>query len=247
MAAAFGSVLGPCDVAVTLADNGMDVAVKAERKAVERRVAALVELFRSHNLVRLSVNGDEVAQREKPMVKVANSRLNLPSGSFLQATKRGEEVLVAAVMESLPRTKHILDLFSGVGTFTLPMASRARVTAYDLDKPAIAALLDAARNTQGLKPIEAQVRNLFTAPLTPQELKGYDCVVIDPPRAGAEAQVKALARSDVENLTYVSCDPTSFARDARILMEGGFSLESLAPIDQFKWTAHVELVGVFRR
>jgi 23S rRNA (uracil1939-C5)-methyltransferase len=171
----------------------------------------------------------------------------LPVGTFLQATRAGEQALVRLVLQSLPKVKSVADLFSGLGTFTFSLAEKAKVHAIDSDKPAVAALEQGVRHTQGLKPITAEVRNLFNAPLTTQELAVFDAVILDPPRAGAEAQCRMIAKSKLRHVTYVSCDPQSFARDASLLAGAGFVLDELTPVDQFKYTAHVEMVGVFKR
>jgi len=248
IAASFGPVLGPCDVALTSAANGIDVSVRAERKAVEKRFAALTEIFHLHGLLRLSVNGDTYGMKGQPVVKVGLAEVPLPLQSFLQATSAGEEALAKLVMASSPKkAKHVADLFSGLGTFAFHLAEELKVTAIDSDKPAIEALQKGMRAAQGLKPIKAEVRNLFNAPLTVMELKDFDWVVMDPPRAGAEAQSRLLAKSPVKHVTSVSCDVQTFARDARILIDGGLVLKAVTPVDQFKWTAHVEVVGVFAR
>ena len=248
IAASFGSVLGPCDVALTAAANGIDVLVRAERKAVEKRFAALTELFHLNGLLRLSVNGETYGMQSQPVVRVGRVDVPLPLQSFLQATIAGEEALAKLVLASHPKkAKHVADLFSGLGTFTFHLAEDLAVTAIDSDKPAIEALQKGMRAAQGLKPVEAVVRNLFNAPLTVMELKDFDWVVMNPPRAGAEAQSRTLAKSAVKHVTSVSCDVQSFARDAGILIDGGFALKSVTPVDQFKWTAHVEVVGVFAR
>jgi len=163
------------------------------------------------------------------------------------ATAMAEQVLAKLVIEGVGAAKSVVDLFCGLGPFSLRLAERARVTAMDSDREAIAALQKAVRLVQGLKPIDAKSRDLFRDPLAPVELKGFDAVVFDPPRAGAEAQAKELARSAVKTVIAVSCEPRTFARDAAILVGGGYRLETVTPVDQFAWSTHVEVVGVFRR
>jgi 23S rRNA (uracil1939-C5)-methyltransferase len=247
IAAAFGPSLGDCDVALTAADNGVDVSIKAERQAVQRRLGQLSTLFTDLKLLRLSINGEVFSTRAQPVVAMGTAQVPLPVGTFLQATRAGEQALVRLVLQSLPKVKSVADLFSGLGTFTFSLAEKAKVHAIDSDKPAIAALEQGVRHTQGLKPITAEVRNLFNAPLTTQELAVFDAVILDPPRAGAEAQCRMIAKSKLRHVTYVSCDPQSFARDASLLAGAGFVLDELTPVDQFKYTAHVEMVGVFKR
>jgi 23S rRNA (uracil1939-C5)-methyltransferase len=182
-----------------------------------------------------------------PAVKIGRSLVELPVGSFLQATQKAEETLAELVISAVGKAKHVADLFCGVGPFALRLAETARVHAADSDKPATAALAKAVRFTQGLKPVTTLARDLFRDPLAPAELQPFDAVVFDPPRAGAEAQAKELARSKVKAVVAVSCEPKTFARDAAILIAGGYRLESVTPVDQFAWSAHVEVVGVFRR
>ena len=171
----------------------------------------------------------------------------LPSGSFLQATAMAEATLAKLVLDGVGSAKSVADLFCGLGPFTLRLAERAKVFAADADKPAILALQKAVRHTQGLKPVTAVTRDLFREAMVPVELNGYDAVVFDPPRAGAEAQARELAKSKVKTVVAVSCEPRTFARDAAILVAGGYRLETVTPVDQFAWSTHVEVVGVFRR
>jgi 23S rRNA (uracil1939-C5)-methyltransferase len=170
----------------------------------------------------------------------------LPPGAFQQATAEGEAVLARLVLEHAGNAKAVADLFCGVGPFALRLAERARVVAADGDAAAIAALQQAAR-TPGLKPIEAEARDLFRRPFAPDELKPFDAVVFDPPRQGAEAQARQLAASKVPLVVAVSCNAATFARDARILAGGGYRLTAVTPVDQFRYSAHVEIVGRFER
>jgi 23S rRNA (uracil1939-C5)-methyltransferase len=171
----------------------------------------------------------------------------LPPGCFLQATAAGEAALAALVTESCGEANQVADLFAGVGPFALRLAERMRVTAVDSDQAAIAALKRAAETTPGLKPVVTEIRDLFRRPLIAAELKRHDCVVFDPPRQGAEAQARALAASAVPVIIAVSCNPTTFARDARILIDGGYRLTRVTPVDQFRYSFHVELVALFER
>jgi 23S rRNA (uracil1939-C5)-methyltransferase len=145
------------------------------------------------------------------------------------------------------KVKTAADLFCGVGAFTFPLAARAKVSAFDGDKSAIEALAAAVKKASGLKPISARVRDLFREPLSALELNEHDAIVIDPPRAGAEAQSQRLAKSKVKTVVAVSCNPATLARDARHLVDGGYKIESVTPVDQFVYSAHVEVVAVFRR
>jgi 23S rRNA (uracil1939-C5)-methyltransferase len=178
---------------------------------------------------------------------MGSANVALPPGSFLQATVAGEEALAAQVAEHCKRSKNIADLFCGVGPFALRLAARAKVAAFDSDAGAVLALQKAATSTSGLKPVKAETRDLFRRPLMPSELRDYDTVVFDPPRQGAQAQATQLAASKVPTIVAVSCNVTSFARDAKILIEGGYRIDGVTPVDQFRHTPHVELVARFKR
>ncbi len=180
LAAAFGPPLGACDVAVTAADNGLDVSVKAERSIVLRRLGALNEIVQTFGILRLSVNGEIHTALTAPVVNIGKAQVPLPTTSFLQATAMGEVVLAQLVVDAVKSAKHVADLFCGVGPFAVRIAEKAKVYAADSDKPAIAGLQVAVRNTQGLKPVDAQARDLFREPLTPLELKPFDAVVLGP-------------------------------------------------------------------
>ncbi len=242
-----GSKLGDCDVALTATDNGLDVAVKVERKIAEEQLPKLAGLVAELNLLRLTVNGSLVATHGMPTIAMGKGLVHLPPGSFLQATKLGEETLAGLVLAAIGRAKSVADLFCGIGPFALRIANTAKVMALDTDKAAIAGLAQAVRLTPGIKPLKTEVRDLMREPVVVSELKEFDAVVFDPPRAGAEAQARQLAKSAVKTVVAVSCDPASFARDAEILISGGYRLKTVTAVDQFKYTSHVETVGVFSR
>lgn len=244
LAQALHALAGDGDVSITATDTGLDIAVKSERKPKPEAIAAFAQ---AHRLARLAWNGEVRFMAQPPAVKMGKSLVELPVGSFLQATQNAEETLAELVVAAIGPAKSVADLFCGVGPFALRLAQTAKVFAADSDKPATAALAKAVRFTQGLKPVTTLARDLFRDPLAPIELQPYDAVVFDPPRAGAEAQTKELARSKVKTVVAVSCEPKTFARDAAILIAGGYRLESVTPVDQFVWSAHVEVVGVFRR
>jgi 23S rRNA (uracil1939-C5)-methyltransferase len=167
---------------------------------------------------------------------------------FLQAVPEAERLMIDLVVAALPKkAKRVGDLFSGLGTFTFPLAKRVQVSAFDSDRRAIEGLQAATRRTTGLKPIEARVRDLFREPLSPKELDAFDAVVLDPPRAGAAEQSERLARSKVPVVIAVSCAPATLARDARTLIDAGFKMGPVVPIDQFLYSPHIEAVTVFRR
>lgn len=182
---------------------------------------------------------------EAPTVTFDGVAVALPPAAFLQATPDGEQALVSAVSMITAGAGRIADLFAGLGTFSLPLSARAQVMAIDAAGSAIEALGQAARRHQ--RPLLAQHRDLFRAPLDPKELSKFDAVVLDPPRASARAQAEALAQSTVPRIAMVSCNPNSFARDARILVDGGYRLTGLWPVGQFRWSIHVELAARFER
>jgi 23S rRNA (uracil1939-C5)-methyltransferase len=200
-----------------------------------------------HDLARLSVHGELLVERRRPAVAMGRSHVVPPPGGFLQATAAGEEALASRVVAACAGARRIADLFSGCGPFTLRLAEGADVHAVETEAAALAALDRAARETTGLRQITTERRDLFRRPLLGPELDRFDAVVLDPPRAGAEAQVRQLAASRVPLAIMVSCDPGTYARDASILIGAGFVLDETVPIDQFKWGAPLELLGVFRR
>ena len=236
----------PLDIQVTASDVGLDIDVRGSGPLGARHTAALARLAPTHRMARLTRHGELIVQRAAPTVRMGKADVMLPPGAFLQATAEGEATLARQVSEYVAKAKNVADLFCGIGPFALRLAERARVTAADADAGAIAALREAAK-TPGLKPIAAEARDLFRRPLSPDELKSFDAVVFDPPRQGAEAQARQLAASRVPLLVAVSCKATTFARDASILVDGGYRLTSVTPVDQFRYSAHVEIVAAFRR
>ena len=237
----------PLDIQVTAASNGLDVDVRGSGTLTSAAIATLSTIAQQHNLARLTRHGELVLMRTPPTIEIGTARVTLPPGSFLQATTAGEEALAALVTGHCKRAKHIADLFCGVGPFALRLAAKARVTAFDSDAGAVAALAKAVTSASGLKPVKAEVRDLFRRPLVPQELRDYDTIVFDPPRQGAQALVKHLAASKIPVVVAVSCNVATFARDARVLIDGGYRLQNVTPVDQFRHTPHVELVARFSR
>ena len=209
----------PLDIQVTATDSGMDVDVRGSGPLNSRRTTALAGVAEKHKLARITRHGELVAQAAQPLLKIGRAHVPLPPGAFLQATAEGEATLARLVLEHVGTAKRVADLFCGIGTFALRLAEQARVTAADSEASAVKALERAAANTSGLKPVEAQTRDLFRRPFMAAELKAFDAVVFDPPRQGAEAQARELVKSAVPVVVAVSCDATTFARDARILIE----------------------------
>jgi 23S rRNA (uracil1939-C5)-methyltransferase len=237
----------PLDIQVTATDSGLDVDVRGSGPLSTTLITRLSQIAQQHRLARLTRHGELVLQRTPPVISIGAAEVALPPGAFLQATVAGEEMLAALVSEHCKRGKYIADLFCGVGPFALRLAAKSRVAAFDSDAGAVAALQKAATLTSGLKPVKAEARDLFRRPLMPQELRDYDTVVFDPPRQGAQAQATQLAASKIPVVVAVSCNITTFARDAKILIDGGYRIDGVTPVDQFRHTPHVELVASFRR
>lgn len=242
-----GSRKGEIAFALTLTDAGVEVAAKGGKAMDPALFEALADLARRHDLARLSWDGETVAAPRPASQTFCKARVTPPPGSFLQATAEGEAALVGAVREMVAGAGRIADLFAGCGTFALPLAEAAEVHAVEGEAAMLAALDKGWREAQGLKRVTHEARDLFRRPLLPDEIDRYDAVVIDPPRAGAEAQVREIAASKLRRLVHVSCNPVTFARDARALLDAGFALERLVVVDQFRWSAHIELVASFIR
>ena len=237
----------PLDIQITATDNGLDVDVRGSGPLPASMISTLSRVAEQHRLARLTRHGELVLMREPPTIAIGTARVTLPPGSFLQATVAGEETLAALVSGHCKRAKYIADLFCGVGPFALRLAVKSRVSAFDSDAGAVTALQKAAMATSGLKPVKAEARDLFRRPLMAQELRDYDTVVFDPPRQGAQAQVAQLAASKIPVVIAVSCNVATFAHDAKILVDGGYKIDGVTPVDQFRHTPHVELVARFRR
>jgi len=247
LAAALVGKEKPLDIAITATLEGLDIDLRGPGALSENEARALVEFATAHDLARLSNHGRVVALRRKPHIAVGEALLSPPPGRFLQATAAGEEAIAARIAAGLGGAKTVADLFCGSGAFALRLARRARVSAYDSDAAAIAALIAASGSARGLRIAEAKARDLFKSPLRADELKAFDAVVFDPPRAGAQAQAHELAKAGVAKIVAVSCNPQSFARDAALLINAGYAPDEVAPIDQFRHSPHVELVAAFSR
>jgi 23S rRNA (uracil1939-C5)-methyltransferase len=234
-----------------LTDAGVDVAVKgAGRVALLHRAAleALSTAAEELRLARLSVDGEPIVERAKPTLRMGAAIVSPPPGAFLQPTALGEETLARLTLDALKGASRVIDLFSGVGTFALRVAQHAEVLAAEADAEMLAALKQAADGAGGaLRQVSVLRRDLLRTPLSSLEMKKFDAAVIDPPRSGARLQAEQIARAPVRKLAYVSCDPASFARDLKVLIEHGFTLTRITPVDQFRWSPHVELVGALER
>nr|WP_255720310.1 class I SAM-dependent RNA methyltransferase [Oryzibacter oryziterrae] len=239
---------GAIDLTVTATDTGFDLSVRGvAARDIERLRFGLIELAASHDLARLSVMGEVIVERRPPTVSMDGVAVVLPPGGFLQASRAAEEAMAGLVVAAVGKAKRVADLFSGVGTFALRLARTADVLAVEGDAPAVAALDKAARGMTGRHRITAERRDLSRRPMVEKELEKIDAVVFDPPRAGAREQSEWLAKSKVPTVVAVSCNPATLARDLRILVDGGYAIESVTPVDQFLWSNHVEAVAVLRR
>lgn len=236
-------------VTLTLADTGVDLLLANVAADRLDRIERLTDFAAAHDLARLAVEGpagvETLVEARPPLLTMGGVGVVLPPAPFLQATAEGEAALVAAVTDVVGDAAKVADLFCGLGTFALPLSRTARVTAADAAGPALAALQAAARAAG--RPVSVQHRDLFRRALTPDELNGFDAVVFDPPRAGAQSQSAALAASNVPIVVAVSCNPSTFARDAERLTAEGYALQRLWPVAQFRWSTHVELVAAFVR
>lgn len=248
VAALGASRKGEPKLAVTLTETGLDVTLEGTKPLDGPTRLAAAALAASAGLARLSWGGEPVAAPRTPVLTMGLARLTPPPGGFLQATREGEAALLAFVRQALGPARRVADLFAGAGTFALPLAETAEVHAVESDAPHLAALEAAWRGAGGrLKRITLERRDLFRRPLRPEELKRIDAAVFDPPRAGAAAQSEQLAKAPLARLAAVSCNPETFARDARTLIDGGWRLDRALPVDQFRWSPHVELAAAFSR
>jgi 23S rRNA (uracil1939-C5)-methyltransferase len=233
----------PLDLQVTATDSGLDVDVRGSGPLTAPLTTALARIATAHDLARLTRHGELVAQPRVPTLRIGKATVQLPPAAFLQATAEGEATLARLVLEHCSGAPSVADLFAGIGPFALRLAERSRVLAVDDDDLALVALKRAAATTAGLKPVAVERRDLFRRPLMLEELDGFDAVVFDPPRQGALAQARALAASAVPLIVAVSCNPATFARDLRLLIDGGYRLGAITPVDQFRYSAHVEIVA----
>jgi 23S rRNA (uracil1939-C5)-methyltransferase len=236
---------GELTLTVTRSDAGSDLAVTGGKPLDGPLRATLAGLAEAHGLARLAWDGETIAQRQPPEQRFGPARVIPPPGAFLQATAEGEAALLQAAAEALADARRIADLFAGCGTFSLPLAARAEVHAVEADAGMLAALDRGWRAAPGLKRVTTEARDLFRRPLLAEELARFDAVLLDPPRAGAEAQVAEIARARLPTGAMISCNPVSFARDARALARAGYRLDWVQVVDQFRWSPHVELAARF--
>ncbi|MDP3492626.1 MAG: class I SAM-dependent RNA methyltransferase [Hyphomonadaceae bacterium] len=235
-------------ISVTETITGFDVALNGVAKAfpADGRIRA-IQAAGEIGLARLSINGDVAMERALPSLRAGAALLTPPPGGFLQACEASEAAMLALVKEAIGDSRKVVDLFAGAGTFSLPVASTATVHAVENDEAALASLDRAARKAQGLKPVTVEKRDLFRQPLTRADLKRFDAAIIDPPRAGAEAQTRELAASSLKRVAIVSCNAQTLARDLRLMLNANWRITRLTPIDQFLWSPHIEIVAQLRR
>ncbi|KAB2719753.1 class I SAM-dependent RNA methyltransferase [Brucella intermedia] len=233
----------PFKLAATLTASGLDLAASGCGVLDDSQRRALTALVMKKGFARLSHEGEIIVEPKKPLIHFGKVPVPVPPGCFLQATEDAEQAMVQLVLAHVGKSKRVADLFCGVGTFALRIAEKSAVHAVENDSLALAALDRGVRHVQGLKPVSVERRDLFRRPLMPKELLPYNAVVFDPPRAGAEEQALELAKSKVEKVVAVSCNPVTLARDLAILVKGGYRVTRVTPIDQFLWSPHVEAVA----
>ena len=240
-------LMKPLDIGVTATLAGLDADLRGSGPLARAEAQKLARTADRLDLARVSNHGEVVIERRTPRVAFGEALVTLPPGGFLQATEAGESWLAEFAGQALVGVKKVADLFCGAGAFALRLARAHEVFAADSDPAAIAALNRAAATTSGLHKLTAETRDLFRRPLRADELGAFDAALIDPPRAGALDQARAIAASALPLVVSVSCNAATFARDARVLIDSGFRIESVTPLDQFRFSPHVEIAAVFRR
>lgn len=242
-----GSRKGTLRFTVTETTGGVDILAEGGKPADGPFLAQLAQASAKPGIARLTWEDELIATQHTPAVNFGAAAVTPPPGAFFQATQEGEQTLVSAVLELIDGAGRVADLFSGCGTFTFPAAQSAEVHAFEGEKAMIASLEAGWRHAKGLRTVTATTRDLFRRPLLPDELNKFEAIIIDPPRAGAEAQIAEIAKSDVATIAMVSCNPVTFARDAEVLIAAGYEMRNLKVVDQFRWSSHVEVVAGFHR
>jgi len=237
----------PARIVVVAADNGLDIAFEAAGRLDPRALGKLAQLAEAGDIARISAGGQEIILKRRPEIRSGDVLLAPVPGGFLQAAAPAEAVMAKAVLAHVGTATPVLDLFAGIGTFSLRLARKAPVTAVEGDAALLAAVEEACRHMTGLKPVTVRKRDLFHNPMAAVELNAFGAVVFDPPAAGAKSQAETIARSTVRKVVAVSCNPATLARDARILIDGGYRLERVLPVDQFLFSAEIEAVATFVR
>lgn len=235
------------EIHATEADNGFDLGIRWRRALAPALVGRLARWAERNGVARIVSGAEVVVSIRSPRLEIGDSEVEPPPFAFLQPTRAGERILQDQVCEALAGGRMAADLFAGCGTFALSLARQSKVHAVEQDGAMLSALEVAAQTTTGLKPVSVERRDLFKRPVDARELERFDSVALDPPRAGAAAQIAQLARSRVSRIAYVSCDAASFARDARTLTDAGFRMRKALGVDQFLWSEHIELAASFER
>lgn len=239
----------PVKIKMQMLDQGVELILEGVKAEGLDAAMALQDFAGAHKLARFAIDqGDGLEilwQPEPPTMRFGDITVEVPPFAFLQPTMTGQAALVDAVRRAIGDAPAVADLFAGVGTFALSVQAGRKVYAAEGARDAIAALMAAANRARAL--VATEHRDLFRRPLIPTELNRFGAVILDPPRAGAEEQVKELAASTTPVIAYVSCNPASFARDAKMLVEGGYTLDWVQPVGQFRWSTHVELAARFSR
>ncbi|WP_068006040.1 class I SAM-dependent RNA methyltransferase [Pseudovibrio axinellae] len=242
---------GELKFTVTTTQSGLDVAITGMGKNKEKRYFDLSQAAVANNLARLTVDGETIIEIRAPLLVMSGVSIPIPAGGFIQAALSAEQAMGKLLEEGLSGCKRVADLFSGAGTLSFKIAQKSNVHAVESEASSLKSLMQGLRQAQGLKKVTSERRDLFRRPIVAKELdnfgKGYDGVVFDPPRAGALAQAQELAKSPVKKIVAVSCSPASFARDLRVLVDGGYKIKRVVPIDQFLYSPHVEVVALLER
>ncbi len=233
-------------ISVLQSATGLDLDCALPVPPGEDMLAAFVRAVSRTDIVRASIDGDVVFERTAPVLNFGEAQVTPAPAAFVQAVAEAEAAMVDIVTRHLKPSKRVADLFAGSGTFSFPLAGRAAVSAYEGDRAGVEAIV-AAGQPKGYKPVTAIQRDLFDTPLSVRELNAFDGLCIDPPRAGAQAQMVGLAKAEIARIAYVSCNPTTLARDAAVLVKGGYTLDRVVPVDQFVWSHHVEAVALFTK
>ena len=232
---------------MTDTETGLDISVQGGKPLDIDLRQSLVHLANNETIARISWGDEIIAQKVSPVLTFGTAPVPIPPGAFLQATAEGGAALLTSVSEAVSGAGSVLDLFAGCGTFSLPIANSSKVHAVENDVALLSALDAGWRHAEGVQRVTTEKRDLFRRPMTPDELERFDAVVIDPPRAGAEAQTHELAAAKVQRIASVSCNPVTFARDAAILTKSGYTLDWVDIVDQFRWSTHIELAASFSR
>ncbi len=248
LAQVLGNPKKPYRISVLSTQTGLDVSFYDVGNIKETQRSRAIEAALKFDIARLSLDNEILVEARKPLLNFSGHRLVPAPGSFVQAIEDTEQAMVSLVCEHLADCKQVADLYCGMGTFALRLAQTSTVYGAETSKPAVEALDQAWRDSGGtLKKITTEVRNLERRPLSIQELKNIDGLVFDPPRAGAEAQSRQIAKSQVRKIVAVSCNPATLARDLAVLLAGGYEIRRIVPLDQFKFTPHLEVVTLLER